>query len=353
MIISDNSKAELKEFSNLMKRTDALLNKDAADRQEYYLRRGGIPLEQDVYNALVETAIGTKFQGSIELVSGAIFPDIILDHCYGVEVKSTTSNHWTSTGSSILESTRNKDVERIYLTFGKLFSPVQFISRPYEECLSGIAVTHYPRYRIDMTLNEGETIFDKMGVPYDDLRKMDSPVGPVSKYYKSLLKPGESLWWSGADPETESVAPTVKLWTALPSEEKNKLVVLGYVLFPEVLEKGNPSKYNRYVLWLVTQKSVVNANVRDGFSAGGRVQLEDMDGNFHSMPAAFGRIKKYASLIEAELEDASEEVLKEYWKEKEIWSDRLSQWCGLVANAASSEIPYQVAWSVLTKIFRG
>lgn len=31
-----------------------------------------------------------------------------------------------------------------------------------------------------------------MGVTYDTLRNMDNPIAPVSKYYRSQLKAGES-----------------------------------------------------------------------------------------------------------------------------------------------------------------
>ena len=75
------------------------------------------------------------------MVSGASFPDIVAKKYYGVEVKSTIKNQWKSIGSSILESTRDQNVERIYLTFGKLGKPVAFRSRPYEQFLSGISVT--------------------------------------------------------------------------------------------------------------------------------------------------------------------------------------------------------------------
>lgn len=39
-----------------------------------------------------------------------------------------------------------------------------------------------------MRLRKGETIFDKMGVPYDELRLMENPVVPVSN--KKLKCPG-------------------------------------------------------------------------------------------------------------------------------------------------------------------
>lgn len=125
-----------------------------------------------------------------------------------------------------MESTRNQAIERIYLTFGKLGKQIQFISKPYEECLSDIAVTHYPRYRLDMMLENGQTIFDKMGISYDELRLLDNPVVPVSKYYKSKLKPGESLWWI-SDNEENIIPPIVKLWTALNQNEKDEAIIQG------------------------------------------------------------------------------------------------------------------------------
>lgn len=349
MVISCNPKPERIEFQELMRRTDALLNEDALRREDYYTKRGGKSLEPDVYDALVECSKGTKFDGTIQLVSGASFPDIVANKFYGVEVKSTEKNHWTSTGSSILESTRNQDVERIFLTFGKLGKPVQFLSRPYEECLSGIAVTHYPRYLIDMRLGKGETIFDKMGVPYDELRLMDNPVAPVSKYYKSKLKPGESLWWV-ADTE-HAVPPTIRLWSALTPAQKDDWIIQGYVLFPELLNVKSTKKYNRYALWLASQNGIVNTNIRDSFSAGGQVLMKTMSGVGIKMPAAFGRIKKYKEYIEELLNQMDEDVLLEYWNTGRIEKNRIEQWCKLVAMEANEGLSYSLVLDILKGIF--
>ena len=356
MIYSENRTPPLSEFRALMEKTDRLLNQEAQGRDAYYAKRNGTDLEEDVYDALSRAAYRTSFEGSIQLVSGAAFPDIVANNFYGVEVKSTNKNHWRSIGSSILESTRIQSVERIFLTFGKLGAPVEFRSRPYEECLYGISVTHYPRYQIDMELKPGDTIFDKMGVPYDTLRRMSNPVEPVSRYYKSQLKPGESLWWADTgNIEEESAPPTVKLWTALSSEMKEVLTVQGYALFPEVLQSGSPKKYNRYALWLVTKQGVVNTNIRDSFSAGGKVPMRTTEGIDVLMPAAFGRIRKYHELIEDTLNDIDEETLKEYWETDEIDDDRLAQWCRFVASAATTypDINYALAWKVLCGIFIG
>ncbi len=194
MIVSVNPKPPINAFVRLMKQTDAFLNQDALKRPAYYACRSGSSLEEDITEALLMCAKGSPFENSIQRVPNQKFPDIIAARYYGVEVKSTKENHWTSTGSSILESSRIPHVERIFMTFGKLGgNPIEFLSKPYEDCLSGIAVTHMPRYLIDMRLKPGETIFDKIGISYEDLHQIENPIVPVSKYYRSQLKPGERL----------------------------------------------------------------------------------------------------------------------------------------------------------------
>lgn len=350
MIISDNKRPPLSAFQSLMRATDSILNQDATRREDYYAKRSGKAVEGDVYSAMCHVAQGTPFEGTIQLISGFSFPDIVAHQFYGVEVKSTAKNHWTSIGSSILESTRSADVERIFLTFAKLGKPVQFLSRPYEECLSGIAVTHYPRYQIDMRLKPGETIFDKMGIPYDQLRQMDNPAAPVSQYYKSKLGPGESLWWAADNPE--QIAPaTVRLWTALSPQEKEWFTVQGYVLFPEVLSSNSNKKYNRYALWLATQQGVVNTNIRDSFSAGGKVIMQTRWGTPVKVPAVFGRIRKYRIHIKHILLDMDASILMEYWNVPHIEEDRIRQWCELVCRLCDSDTGPYKTWDVLSEIF--
>ena len=89
MIVSVNPHPPLSEFQKLMFQTDRLLNADALKRPKYYATRGGNPLEDDVKEALVESAKGTAFENTIEKISGQRFPDIIAAKYYGVEVKST------------------------------------------------------------------------------------------------------------------------------------------------------------------------------------------------------------------------------------------------------------------------
>ena len=350
MIVVENSKPSLNEFKELMARIDNALNEKATIDPTYFVSRSASDIEKDVRDAAVECAKNTKFEGCIQLVSGVTFPDIVAAKYFGIEVKSSKSNHWKTIGNSILESTRVEGVERIFITFGKLGYPTKFISRPYEECLSGIAVTHHPRYQIDMELEAGDTIFDKMGIPYDELRRLNNPVAPVAQYYKSILKPGQSLWWMGDS--TEEVAPvTVRLWKSLTVAEKKKLEATVYVYFPEtIMSSRYQHKYDRATLWLVTQQSVVNSNLRDSFSAGGKQMMQTVDGRSVEMPRVFYKIAERIDKIAEVFALTSNEILAENWQE-EVSTNRVKQWINLVVAQAPTMHSRENAQGVLEKIF--
>lgn len=346
MLVSLNPKPSIAEFRNLMKNTDVLLNEDARRRPSYYILRSGSPLEDDVKDMLDESAKGTPFEGTIEKVSGQKFPDIVAAKLYGVEVKSTKDDHWTSTGSSILETTRVVGVERIYMTFGKLGGDhVEFLSKPYEKCLYGIAVTHMPRYLIDMRLKDGETIFDKMGISYDELRQMENPIAPVAKYYRSKLKPGESLWWTG-DSSEETVSATIRLWKNLSVDEKRKYTIYGMVNFPEVFG-GN---YDRYALWLTSQ-GVVDPHIRDQFSAGGQEEITLSSGVKVRLPGIYRRVKNNMDDIVhlISIKDSSYIGFHEFLDE-DTTKQRLLIWCD--AASKKSTVDYDISMDALKTMFR-
>lgn len=340
MIISVNPKPSVDDFNRLMVKTDSALNADAASRPAYYAGRGGHPLEDDVKDVLEDCAKGTPFEGTIEKVSGQRFPDIVAAKLYGVEVKSTKGDHWTSTGSSILETTRVTDVERIYMTFGKLGGrPIEFRSRPYEECLYDIAVTHMPRYLIDMRLKEGETIFDKMGVPYDTLRKMDNPTIPIARYYKGLLKPGERLWWTG-DPEEETVSAKLKLWSNLNPPQKRFYMIYACVNFPEVFG----GTYDSYALWLASQ-GIVDPHIRDQFSAGGKENMKLPSGAIVRYPGVYRRVKENADLLIRRMRQQDTSILFDTgnWVSKEVFRRRLGAWIKRVSENAPVDTGESIA----------
>ena len=232
------------------------------------------------------------------------------------------------------------------MTFGKLGGNPCFLSKPYEECLSGIAVTHMPRYLIDMRLSKEDTIFAKMGIPYDELRQMDNPITPVSKYYRSRLKPGESLWWAG-DAVEEAISMTIRLWKNLTVDEKRKYTIYGCVNFPEVFG-GN---YDRYSLWLTSQ-GVVDPHIRDQFSAGGQEEMILSTGEKVKFPGVYRRIKNNIDYFVylMSLPDTAI-VVDRPTISGEKFKERVMKWCDLVSK--NSCMDYDLSMDALTTMLFG
>jgi len=328
MVISVNPEPNIPEFESLLTNTLTYLKDESRKKQSLYLGLLGNKLENKVFNVLNDCAKGTSFENSIELVSGQRFPDIVARKFYGVEVKTTKSNQWRSTGSSVAEGTRVDTVERIFMLFGKMSEPVEFMCKPYEDCLSEVVVTHSPRYLIDMNLKKGETIFDKIKTPYDTLRKQNDPIKTILNYYKSQLKnSGQTTWWSG-DIEVGSNI-IVRLWNSLDLKERNSYILKGFCLFPELLSK-NQDKYNRLGLWLATKESIVCSSLRDLFSAGGQGEIEYNGQKYIGIPKIIINLTKKIEGIKATLNEIEIEVIEEYWECTVNSSNLFEKWCELV-----------------------
>lgn len=334
MIISQNKKPTVDDFSDLVLKATDILNVEASRNNAYFVTRNAQKLEDDVVDALNKAAVDTPFAGSIQKVSGQYFPDIVAARFFGVEVKSSKDEHWVTLGGSINESTRVADVERIFLTFGKLINPVEFRSRPYQDCLSDVVVTHYPRYKIDMKLGAGETIFDKMNMDYDTLRKKENPAKDVIKYYKGQLKPGERLWWldyeNNAEENIAAASTKVRLWKTLSQEEKLRFIISAYAFFPEISSSA-ADKYDNFSLWLVSNYGIVSTSLRDSFSAGGRVNLE-INGGVLNVSRSLYNLYMLQNEIRQRLLSIPEDILKDLWKVTKIAPDRFVQWASLVAD---------------------
>lgn len=280
-----------------------------------------------------ELAQGTSFEGTIVEWDGRRFPDIVANKFYGIEVKTTTKNHWKTTGNSVLESTRIEDVERIFMLFGKLGKPIEFRGRAYEECLSEVVVTHSPRYLIDMNLEKGKTIFDKINTSYDTLRKKKNPIKPITDYYKSKLKPGQDLWWIQ---DTEKASNLIiNIWSNLSLIEKQEIKNRAMAYFPEVFSNRG-DKFARLAIWLVTQEAVVCPNVRDLFTAGGKDDYLIKNKTYRNNPRVFVKLFDSIPFILEILIDTSAVELSKYWKEKTTEKKKILDWIDLVSRNSKS-----------------
>jgi hypothetical protein len=177
---------------------------------------------------------------------------------------------------------------------------------------------------IDMELPEGGSIFEKLGVPYDTLRKDGDFVKVIKAYYRSLLKEGEELWWIDQVSGESLQAPIIKPFSSLTMEEKDGFIVEAMVLFPEIFGSGN-LKFERVAAYLVATRGVVSSNIRDIFTAGGQkplmVILEEI-----LMPKIFHKMYVLASDINRYLDSTPQEHLASYWKGEWKGTSSLEEW---------------------------
>ncbi len=311
-------------FLKLLSTSLIQLQKDSKNRTEYYLTRGGVNLEKDVFNIVNKNSKNTIYEGNIELISGQKFPDIVAyvnkNKAYGLEVKTTKQNKWKSTGSSIFEGTRVEDVRNIHLLFGRLTSPIEFRCRKYEECLYDVAITHSPRYLIDMETKINESIFSKVGIDYETLRHLDNPFKPIKKYFRTFLKEGEDLWWIDNNDDENPRDLGVKLWGNLSSSRKDELRILSLAYFPCLLGT-HQKKYANLATWLVSRFGIVNYALRDTFSAGGQILIKGV-----KFPKIYKHVTEDLNEIYKNVRLIQNDDLKHYWGIDTLETDSILLW---------------------------
>jgi len=302
-------------FVALMDRTENILNCEAIANPHEYRKLTPTSMESCALDKIKMACRESPFDANeVVLISGHKFPDIVAEKYYGIEVKSTKENHWTSTGSSIVETTRVKNVDDIFMLFGKLGGDVpQFKCRPYQDVLYDIAVTHSPRYLIDMELDGRNTIFSKMGTTYDEFRTSPDSISIARNYYREKARKQnrqEMPWWITSENMEQAHSFNIRLWNSLDIAEKRGLQTKCMILFPEALNPARSmTKYNNTTLWLCSYNQIVNPNIRDLYSAGGKIT--HVNGKRLVTPVAqvFNIIVEYSDDIKAILTHPTNDML--------------------------------------------
>ncbi|HBO17137.1 MAG: hypothetical protein UR69_C0002G0208 [Candidatus Moranbacteria bacterium GW2011_GWE2_35_2-] len=295
----------------------------------------GDEFETFVFEKMKESSVGTEFENTVKQTGAHAFPDIIAKKYFGVEVKVTTGNKWVSTGNSVLETTRIDDVKRIFLFFGKLGGDTDIRFRLYEECLYDIGVTHSPRYKINMELEIGKSIFDKMKIDYELFRSQSNLIAKVKDYYRSQLKDGEELWWIDQMSEEGTVAPIIKSYDTLERKEREKFFIESMILFPEIFGRTQ-TKFERVAAYLITAYNTVSSSLRDKFTAGGQQNIQ-LKGKEKLVPKIYFNLYSNASNIASVINEIDEERISYYWRISKIPSDKLAHWKGMLRKTAGKD----------------
>lgn len=294
------------DFVNFMNATTEALKLDSEAAPSKFIGCNSAFFENEVINCMKSKAPDFHFEpGLIEFAPRQHFPDIISNKYFGVEVKSTKSNSWKSTGSSIVESLRVADVKKIFMFFGILSKDnIDFRCKPYEECLSEIAVTHSPRYLVDMDLSPDSTIFGKMNISYEEFRNLgDLQIDKFREHYRSKYKDKDRKsmpWWIGSDEDSYSLLSENEFSLISDAEvsKKDYYISRCYALFPEVLGKKQ-DRYRKPALWLCVRHSMICSNIRDFFTAGGTGNIYINDElKWSNVPKVICNLIPHLSLIE-------------------------------------------------------
>jgi hypothetical protein len=267
-------------------------------------------LEKEVARVISLASKNLNIPSNVELISGKKFPDVVCEirekKLYGIEVKSTKSDEWICLGNSINESTRIDGLEKIYVFFGKLGGEPDFRYAKYEEILEEVRITHYPRYFINM--NCSKSIFDKMNTEYDEFRTNPDMFKILKSHYRKQLKQGEELWWMDNQDITKEVS-IIKMFSEMDEDKKEDIISEAFIYFTELFNPKDNKKYTRLVPWLVSKYQLVSPNIRDHFSAGGKVEISG-----YEFPQVVKKLFESIELTLEKLATIDKDDLAYYWK---------------------------------------
>jgi hypothetical protein len=265
-----------------------------------------------------------------------VFPDIVLGK-FGVEVKFTANDTWRSVANSVFESTRDANVEHIYVVFGKMGGEPAIAWGRYEDCVIHVRTSHVPRFEVELP-PQRESLFKTFGVPYTDFCKLSEfeRMEHVRKYARGRLKKGEKLWWLEDRPdEGHSLSLRARRFQNLTEEEKRKIRSEASILCPDILKSSRArGKYDDALMYMLTYHGILAG--RDAFSAGS--VAGKAPGKWH--------VKRALMDIQAEILQASlylpDALFVEYWGRAVPKEKRIEEWLKRAdAKAQTSDSPWK------------
>lgn len=266
--------------------------------------------------------------------NGQWFPDIAVGR-FGIEVKFTQGDSWRCVANSVLESDRRPGVDCVYVVYAKMGSPAEVRWRRYEHAVMHVRTSHVPRFEIDM--EAGQSLFDRVAVPYERFRlmAMHEKMVVIRRYAREQVRgTGRRLWWIEDDvAQPHTLPPDVRLYTSLSTPQKLELRAEAAFVSPQVVgpsrERG---KYDDAAIYLMTFHGVLCTQVRDLFSAGSVAMRSDkrrgglyIDRSLRDLEPQFL----------AAVERVPDSIITEYWGQPAPpRRDRLRTWLRLADGFA-------------------
>jgi len=261
------------------------------------------------------------------------FPDISID-AFGIEVKHTQKDTWRSVANSILESSRDTNVEKIYVIFGKMGGEPEVKWQLYDDAIIHVRTSHVPRFELE--IGSERSLFSEMGVTYESFKDLsiEDKMVYIRAYAKGRLKEGQRLWWLG-DPEA-SLDPDIKIYTDLSQDEKRKLRAEASVLCPQIC--GSSRKKNKYYdvsTYLLLAHGVLAPQTRDLFTAGSVGAKKGERGGSYLERA----LRDIETEMRVAFSSLDKSLFEEYWGYIPQDDEKISEWLKLADEYATNWIP--------------
>lgn len=308
-----------KEFESILDECCAILTAEA--KKEKF--KTSMAFESRVREGLANLAKG-RYEIDFDPHPQA-FPDIEMGD-YGVEVKFTLSDTWRSVANSVLETQRIESVKYIYIVFGKMGGIPEVRWAEYEDSVIHVRTSHVPRFEIEIGHPGKTSLFEEMGISYDDFRQlpMQKKMGYIRAYARKIHPDGRLWWIEDKDEEPHTTPAQARLYINLDQEEKLRLRAEAALLCPGIVRSGRAkNKYDDVVLYLLTYHGVLCHQARDLFSAGSVANpCNDENGGLY--------IARALKLLESHMKEAAlsmnDRLFVEYWGEDVKPEDRIRKW---------------------------
>ena len=166
-----------------------------------------------------------------------------------------------------------------------------------------------------------------MEIGYDDFAQLDDEgkMRHVREYSRSLLAPGERLWW--LEP-SHSVPLKVRPYVDLPATKQRILRAEAAILCPQVCGPSRgPVGRRKYVdpaLYILMHHGVIAPQTRDLFSAGSVAQ--DIPGVYDGEPYVSRALRGIEGLMVDAAERLDDALFEEYWGEACPRQYRIDEW---------------------------
>ncbi|KGF17757.1 hypothetical protein HMPREF1640_06280 [Prevotella sp. S7-1-8] len=135
-------------------------------------------------------------------------------------------------------------------------------------------------------------------------------------------------WWMG-----ETVEPNLKFITDIDSDIKRNLINRSFILFKSMYSANPNLKYKYVAIWLCSHYSLLCSNMRDFYSAGGKIKEYKGVVFNPPLPQIVGNLLRRVDEIKSLLDNPDKDLLQDisdYWDFEYNETDLFGSWVNML-----------------------